>query len=51
MVNLFDMLMDGVERNLLTRSRDRFTQNLSLFRREINDSMKTSNTMNDMVVS
>lgn len=30
----------------------RFTQNLSLFRREINDSLKTANVnMNDMIVS
>lgn len=30
----------------------RFTQNLSMFRREINDSLKTANVnMNDMIVS
>ncbi|CAG0919166.1 unnamed protein product [Notodromas monacha] len=38
----FDNLMDGVERNLLTKNRDRFTQNLSVFRRDINDSLKTA---------
>ncbi|XP_064465819.1 exportin-7-B-like [Ornithodoros turicata] len=36
----FDALMDGIERNLLTKNRDRFTQNLSVFRRDINDSLK-----------
>lgn len=40
MAQWFDNLMRGVERNLLTKNRDRFTQNLSLFRRDINDSMK-----------
>lgn len=34
--------MDGVERNLLMKNRDRFTQNLSLFRRDINDSLKAT---------
>lgn len=38
----FQNLMDGVERNLLTKNRDRFTQNLSLFRRDINDSLKAA---------
>ncbi|KAF5923012.1 hypothetical protein HPG69_004333, partial [Diceros bicornis minor] len=38
----FENLMEGIERNLLTKNRDRFTQNLSAFRREVNDSMKNS---------
>ncbi|KAJ8260590.1 hypothetical protein COCON_G00163130 [Conger conger] len=38
----FENLMEGIERNLLTKNRDRFTQNLSVFRREVNDSMKNS---------
>lgn len=29
--------MGSVERNLLMKNRDRFTQNLSFFRRDIND--------------
>ncbi|XP_037091986.1 LOW QUALITY PROTEIN: exportin-7-like [Pollicipes pollicipes] len=33
----FDSLMDGIERNLLTKNRDRFTQNLTTFRRDVND--------------
>ncbi|XP_077991950.1 exportin-7-like [Glandiceps talaboti] len=37
----FENLMDGIERNLLTKNRDRFTQNLSVFRREVNDSLKS----------
>ncbi|XP_012940207.1 exportin-7 isoform X2 [Aplysia californica] len=40
MANCFQNLMDGVERSLLAKNRDRFTQNLSVFRRDINDSMK-----------
>ncbi|KFV02667.1 Exportin-7, partial [Tauraco erythrolophus] len=31
----FENLMEGIERNLLTKNRDRFTQNLSAFRREV----------------
>ena len=33
MMTWFENLMDGIERNLLTKNRDRFTQNLSVFRR------------------
>ncbi|XP_062503145.1 exportin-7-like [Corticium candelabrum] len=36
----FQSLMEGVERNLLPKNRDRFTQNLSVFRRDVNNSMK-----------
>lgn len=47
--------MDGIERNLLTKNRDRFTQNLSMFRRDINDSLKgpnmTAASVSDMVTS
>ena len=32
MAQCFENLMDGIERNLLTKNRDRFTQNLSVFR-------------------
>uniref|UniRef100_A0A5F9C4G4 Exportin 7 n=1 Tax=Oryctolagus cuniculus TaxID=9986 RepID=A0A5F9C4G4_RABIT len=48
----FENLMEGIERNLLTKNRDRFTQNLSAFRREVNDSMKSSTygvNSNDMM--
>ncbi|GAB0087135.1 ran-binding protein 16 [Sergentomyia squamirostris] len=56
MAQWFENLMDGIERNLHTKNRDRFTQNLSLFRRDINDLLKSSNfagisVLNDMVVS
>lgn len=58
----FDNLMEGVDRNLLTKNRNRFTQNLSLFRRDINDMMKHANNgsgttgassspLNDMIVA
>lgn len=46
MASWFDNLMDGVERNLLTKNRDRFTQNLSVFRRDINDSLKGPTLLN-----
>jgi len=42
MVQWFDGLMDGIERNLMTKNRDRFTQNLSIFRRDVTDSLKCS---------
>uniref|UniRef100_A0A0K8S6Q8 Exportin-7/Ran-binding protein 17 TPR repeats domain-containing protein n=3 Tax=Lygus hesperus TaxID=30085 RepID=A0A0K8S6Q8_LYGHE len=55
MAQWFENLMDSIERNLLTKNRDRFTQNLSLFRRDINDSLKgpfmTSNAGLDMMTS
>ena len=43
MATWFKNLMEGIERNLLTKNRDRFTQNLSVFRRDINDSLKGIN--------
>ncbi|KAI5740057.1 hypothetical protein M8J76_000138 [Diaphorina citri] len=54
MVQWFENLMNSIERNLLTKNRDRFTQNLSMFRRDINDSLKGPNmnsscTANDMM--
>ncbi|CAH2100549.1 unnamed protein product [Euphydryas editha] len=52
----FHGLMQGIERNLLTKNRDRFTQNLSMFRRDINDLLKgssvtTTSSVNDMMTS
>merc|ERR1712133_90457 len=56
MMTWFENLMEGIERNLLTKNRDRFTQNLSVFRRDINDSLKgpnvaTATSVNDMMTS
>ncbi|XP_039282073.1 exportin-7 isoform X2 [Nilaparvata lugens] len=55
MVQLFENLMDSIERNLLTKNRDKFTQNLAMFRRDINDSLKgpnvISNWSSDMMTS
>nr|CAD7587311.1 unnamed protein product [Timema genevievae] len=55
MAQWFENLMDGIERNLLTKNRDRFTQNLSMFRRDINDSLKgpnmTAASVSDMMTS
>lgn len=42
MAQCFRNLMDGVEPSLITKNRDRFTQNLSIFRREVNNSLKAS---------
>merc|ERR1719347_1527995 len=46
MMTWFENLMEGIERNLLTKNRDRFTQNLSVFRRDINDGLKGPNVTN-----
>ncbi|XP_033633482.1 exportin-7-like isoform X2 [Asterias rubens] len=47
----FKNLMDGIEANLRTKNRDRFTQNLSVFRRDVNDSLKTSTSSSSLVSS
>lgn len=44
MAHCFESLMEGIERSLLTKNRDRFTQNLSIFRRDVNDSLKATGT-------
>ncbi|ODM92544.1 Exportin-7 [Orchesella cincta] len=36
----FDKLMNGIERSLASKNRDRFTQNLAVFRKDINESLK-----------
>ncbi|GFQ72460.1 exportin-7 [Trichonephila clavata] len=46
MATWFDSLMDGIERNLQTKNRERFTQNLSVFRRDVNDTLKGPNILN-----
>ncbi|EFN82748.1 Exportin-7-A [Harpegnathos saltator] len=55
MAQWFENLMNGIERNLLTKNRDRFTQNLSMFRRDINDALKgpnvSANSVSDMMTS
>ncbi|CAG0893046.1 unnamed protein product [Darwinula stevensoni] len=40
MSQCFDSLMEDIEPNLLTKNRDKFTQNLSVFRRDITDSLR-----------
>ncbi|XP_064383025.1 exportin-7-like isoform X2 [Halichondria panicea] len=40
MMTCFENLMEGIERNLQSRNRDNFTKNLSVFRRNINNSLK-----------
>ena len=51
MMTWFDNLMEGIERNLLTKNRDRFTQNLYVFRRDINDGLKGPNVTNTSSVN
>lgn len=55
MAQWFENLMNGIERNLLAKNRDRFTQNLSVFRRDINDALKgpnmSTNSASDMMTS
>ena len=36
----FENLMEGIEKNLHSKNRDRFTHGLSIFRREVNDVLK-----------
>ncbi|XP_053623394.1 exportin-7-B isoform X2 [Plodia interpunctella] len=51
----FNGLMHEIEPNLLTKNRDRFTQNLSMFRRDINDLLRgavsSQPSVNDMMTS
>ncbi|GIY83512.1 hypothetical protein CDAR_221582 [Caerostris darwini] len=49
MAQWFDSLMEGIERNLHTKNRERFTQNLSVFRRDVNDSLKGPNVLNSSI--
>ncbi|GAB5567143.1 ran-binding protein 17 isoform X7 [Prionailurus iriomotensis] len=37
----FRNLMEGVEQSLSTKNRDRFTQNLSVFRRDVSEALRT----------
>eukprot|EP00731_Ephydatia_muelleri_P021099 Em0013g826a len=58
MAACFDNLMEGIERNLQPRNRDNFTKNLSVFRRDVNCSVKdelsphppSMSAINDMMV-
>ncbi|XP_053977684.1 exportin-7 isoform X2 [Hylaeus anthracinus] len=53
MAQWFENLMEGIERNLLSRNRDRFTQNLSMLIKDINDTLKgpytSTNAVYDMM--
>uniref|UniRef100_A0A915KAD7 Uncharacterized protein n=1 Tax=Romanomermis culicivorax TaxID=13658 RepID=A0A915KAD7_ROMCU len=40
LANCFNSLMDGIERNLSSKNKDRFTQNVSIFRRDIMECLK-----------
>ncbi|XP_074643906.1 exportin-7-like [Tubulanus polymorphus] len=42
MAQCFEKLMEGIERSLLMKNRDRFTQNLSVFRRDMNNTLKSA---------
>ncbi|GCC33804.1 hypothetical protein chiPu_0012275 [Chiloscyllium punctatum] len=48
----FEKLMEGVEQNLLIKNRDRFTQNMSIFKRDVTETLRictTANTPVDMM--
>ncbi|XP_028966380.1 exportin-7 [Galendromus occidentalis] len=53
MMSWFQALMLDIDRNLLTKNRDKFTMNLSVFRKEINESLKGqscgTHTFNEMM--
>ncbi|XP_014255047.1 exportin-7 isoform X2 [Cimex lectularius] len=55
MAQWFENLMEDIERNLVTKNRDKFTQNLSIFRRDVNDALKgpflTTASASDMMTS
>jgi len=40
--NCLKNLMNGIERNLSLKNRDKFTQNIATFRRDLNECLKTS---------
>jgi len=40
LLQCFDALMEGIERNLSIKNKDRFTQNVSVFRRQVGDCLK-----------
>ncbi|XP_043925027.1 ran-binding protein 17 [Protopterus annectens] len=42
----FANLMEGVERNLLVKNRDRFTQNMSIFRRDVTEALRSEDDSN-----
>ena len=41
----FEHLMEGIDKNLHSKNRDRFTHGLSVFRREVNDVLKVFNLL------
>ncbi|XP_067928160.1 exportin-7-like isoform X2 [Watersipora subatra] len=49
MERCFSNLMEGIEYSLLSKNRDKFTQNLSVFRRDVNDSLKSDSKTSSVV--
>lgn len=49
MTQAFNNLMDGIERNLTNKNKDRFTQNVAVFRRDIGEALKTSKDNSSVV--
>ncbi|GCB66498.1 hypothetical protein scyTo_0010106 [Scyliorhinus torazame] len=45
----FEKLMEGVEQNLLIKNRDRFTQNMSVFKRDVTEILRISTAANTPV--
>lgn len=50
MMGWFQALMQDIDRNLLTKNRDKFTMNLSVFRRDINDSLKGQQSQQNQTI-
>ncbi|XP_048459896.1 ran-binding protein 17-like [Rhincodon typus] len=45
----FEKLMEGVEQNLLIKNRDRFTQNMSIFKRDVTETLRICTSANTPV--
>jgi len=47
--NCINNLMSGVERSLSLKNRDKFTQNIATFRRDINECLKSNHSSNTII--
>ncbi|CAF0733817.1 unnamed protein product, partial [Brachionus calyciflorus] len=47
--NTFKSLMNGIERTLSVKNRDKFTQNIATFRRDLNECFKSNSTSTNVI--
>ncbi|XP_075248308.1 exportin-7-A-like [Convolutriloba macropyga] len=47
----FNSLMEGIERNLSNKNKDKFTQNVAVFRRDISEALRSSKDQNGVAAS